>query len=166
MSENYIVINGKRAELTEEQMKALGIETEKKRKNPFERIGGGDKYYYAIVSGDVLRRVDINDKTDKMLHDAINYFNDKQFANQVALHQLLYRKLLKYAYENECEDVEWNAEHTHWYIYYNIDSDKFDIGKNTICKQQGVYFSTSRGAERAIEEVIKPFMKEHPEFVW
>lgn len=166
MNENYIVINGKRAELTEEQMKALGIETKKKRKNPFERVGSDDKYYFAIVGGDVLRRVDINDRTDRMSYNAINYFNDKKFANQVALHQLLYRKLLKYAYENECEDVEWNAEHTHWYIYYNIDSDKFDIGKNTICKQQGVYFSTSRGAERAIEEVIKPFMKEHPEFVW
>lgn len=166
MNENYIVINGKRAELTEEQMKALGIETEKKRKNPFERVGSDDKYYYAIVSGDVLRRVDINDRTDRMLYNAINYFNDKRFANRVALHQLLYCKLLKFSYDNECEDIEWDTEHTHWYIYYNIDSDKFDIGKNIICKQQGVYFSTSLVAERAIEEVIKPFMKEHPDFVW
>lgn len=42
MNENYIVINGKKAELTEEQLKALGIEPEKKRKNPFaksENIG-------------------------------------------------------------------------------------------------------------------------------
>lgn len=113
MNENYIVINGKRAELTEEQIKALGIETEKKRKNPFERVGSNNKYYYTVVSGDVLRRVDINDRTDRRLYNAINYFNDEQFANQVALHQLLYCKLLKFAYENKCEDVEWNAEHTH-----------------------------------------------------
>ena len=66
MNENYIVINGKRAELTEEQMKALGIETEEKRKNPFERVGNDNKYYYTIVSNDLLRRVDINDKADKM----------------------------------------------------------------------------------------------------
>jgi len=35
MSNNYIVINGKKSELTEEQLKLLGIET---RKNPFERV--------------------------------------------------------------------------------------------------------------------------------
>lgn len=45
MNENYIVINGKKAELTEEQLKQLGIEPEKKRKNPFERVTG-EKYYY------------------------------------------------------------------------------------------------------------------------
>ena len=38
MSENYIVINGKKAELTVEQIKALGIEV---RKSPFERACKG-----------------------------------------------------------------------------------------------------------------------------
>lgn len=34
--DNYIVINGKKTELTEEQLKQLGIETKEKRNNPFE----------------------------------------------------------------------------------------------------------------------------------
>ena len=106
MSKNYIVINGKRAELTEEQMKVLGIEV---KKNPFDRVSSDDRYYYTIVSSDVLRRVDINDRTDRRLYDAINYFSDKAFAEQVALHQLLYRKLLKFTYDNEYEDTaEWD----------------------------------------------------------
>ena len=163
MDDNYAVINGKRVELTKEQVEALGVN---KRKNPFERVDKNENYYFITSRGAVLNYVDINDMTDRELRHIVNYFNDEQFAKQVALHQLLYRKLLKFAYENECEDVEWDAEHTHWYIYYNIDNDKFDIDENTICKQQGVYFSTSRGAERAIKEVIKPFIKEHPEFVW
>ena len=29
-----------------------------------------------------------------------------------------------------------------------------------------VYFSSEKGAKCAIEEVVEPFMKEHPEFVW
>ena len=41
MSENYIVINGKKAELTNEQLKMLGIEV---RKNPFDRATG-EEYY-------------------------------------------------------------------------------------------------------------------------
>lgn len=36
---NYAVINGKRIELTDEQVKTLGVEV---RKNPFERIDRGE----------------------------------------------------------------------------------------------------------------------------
>ena len=71
-------------------MKVLGIEV---KKNPFDRVSSDDRYYYTIVSSDVLRRVDINDRTDRRLYDAINYFSDKAFAEQVALHQLLYRQI-------------------------------------------------------------------------
>ena len=166
MKEIKLTIDGKEVQLTEEQMRLLGIEIEGKRKNPFERVAKTEMYCYINSFAEVHCIADDADPAADMSFECSNYFNDEQFANQVALHQLLYRKLLKYSYDNEFEDEEWNAEHTHWYIYYNIDSDKFDIGKNTICKQQGVYFSTSRGAERAIEEVVKPFVKEHPEFVW
>lgn len=166
MNENYIVINGKRAELTEEQMKALGIETEKKRKNPFDRVTGDCRDYYVIVSGDVLRYVDINDRTDRELYNAINYFNDKLFAIQVALHQLLYCKLLKFSYDNECEDVEWDLRNSHWYVFYNYDDKDFYVQSNDSFKHQGVYFASQTLAERAIKEVIEPFLKEHPDFVW
>ena len=164
MSENYIVINGKRAELTEEQMKVLGIEV---KKNPFDRVSSDGKYYYAIVSGDVLRRVDINDKADRRLYNAINYFNDETFAEQVALHQLLYRKLLKFAYDNGFEDTKkWELYNRHWRIYYDHIDNDFAIIEDTSAQNQCVYFSTGVGAKRAIEEVVKPFMKEHPDFVW
>lgn len=38
MSDNYAVINGQHVELTDEQLKMLGVEIEKKRNNPFERV--------------------------------------------------------------------------------------------------------------------------------
>ena len=159
MSDNYAVINGKKIELTEKQIKALGFEI---RKPLFERVTDGGPYYFINCYGDI----DADSREDDRLFDNVNYFNDEYFANQVALHQLLYRKLLKFAYENDCEDVEWTSGHSHWYIDYNIGCDKFCIGSNEIFKRQVVYFSTESGAGRAIEEVVKPFMKEHPEFVW
>lgn len=164
MNENYIVINGKRLELTKEQLKALGIEPEKKRKNPFERVKG--KEYYCIGNEEICMYCDYSNGNDKSLYKRANYFNDESFAKQVALHHLLYRKLLKFAYENGCEDREWGTKHEHWCIYYDTDSDKFDIDVNDAFKYQGVYFSTREGAERTINEVVEPFMKEHPEFVW
>ena len=164
MNENYIVINGKRLELTKEQLKTLGI---KVKKNPFDRVDGDDRHYYTIVGGDVLRRIDINDRTDRMSYNAVNYFNDGKFAEQVALHQLLYRKLLKFAYDNECEDDQtWNKINCHYYIGYNINEDRFYADVTAAFNHNDVWFSSRDSANHAIEEVIKPFMEEHPEFVW
>ena len=164
MKEIKLTIDGKEIQLTDEQLKMLGIEV---KKNPFDRVSGDDKYYYAIVSGDVLRRVDINDKTDRRLYNTINYFNDKTFAEQVALHQLLYRKLLKFSYDNGYEDTEeWNGGNEHWAIRYNSYRNEFRLYYQDGYKAHEVYFSSEEGAKRAIEEVVEPFMKEHPEFVW
>lgn len=163
MSDNYIVINGKRVELTDEQVKALGIET---RKNPFERLAKYSSYYRVTDANQVDDYVEVLDSTDNRLYDAANYFNDKEFAEQVALHQLLYRKLLKFAYDNAAEDVEWNNQNNHWHIFYNYDDECFDIQCNNGFKYQSVYFASPSAAEKAIENVVMPFMKEHPEFVW
>ncbi len=162
MSDNYAVINGKRIELTDEQVKALGI----KRKNPFERATAHNEYYYIIAENQLDTYTDMSDAVDDRLYSVCNYFNDKSFANQVALHQLLYRKLLKFSYDNECEDKEWNGTNDHWLILYYPLNDDFVIANVQCVKEYTVYFSTEEGASRAINEVIRPFMKEHPDFVW
>lgn len=164
MSNNYIVINGKRTELTDEQLKLLRIGT---RKNPFERVAAGDGYYFISYFGDVDGYTQANDCEDDALFNNSNYFNDKQFANQVALHQLLYRKLLKFAYDNGCEDnQEWNKTNRHYYISYNIDEQRFYADVAGSFKHNDVWFCSRKSAKRAIEEVVEPFMKEHPEFKW
>ncbi len=163
MSDNYIVINGKRTELTEEQLKALGIEV---RKNPFERCAAGEKYVTIIGDDSIREFFDNNDLSDNCVYNAVNYFNNEQFARQVALHQLLYRKLLKFAYDYGCEDKEWNNTNEHWLIVYHPLNDDFIIENVYCAKEHTVYFSTEEGASRAISEVIRPFMKKHPDFVW
>ena len=166
MNDNDAVIDGKKIELTEEQLKALGIKVETKRKNPFKDVDRFEDYYFVDRNNEVHASMKTDSSVDNQMYTSANYFSDKAFAEQVALHQLLYRKLLKFAYENDCEDREWGTKHEHCRIYYDTDSDKFDIDVNDAFKYQGVYFSTRQGAKRAIEEVVKPFMKEHPEFVW
>ncbi len=44
MSKNYIVINGKKANLTEDLLKALGIAVS--QNNPFRRVSFEESYYY------------------------------------------------------------------------------------------------------------------------
>ena len=164
MNENYIVINGKRLELTKEQLKALGIEV---RKNPFERVAKSEMYCYIDSFNEVHCIADDADQDDDRSFKCSNYFNDEQFANQVVLHQLLYRKLLKYAYDNEFEDEEWNGNNMHAYIIYNFTRKDYDIRWTRNEKEPGtVYFKTPTRATAALNEVVMPFVKEHPDFVW
>lgn len=166
-NENYIVINGKKAELTEEQLKQLGIEVEKKRNNPFnsepEKVN--DSFYY--ITSDGVRLDDDDDYNAEMITVA-NSFNDGIFAKQLYLHELLNRELLKYAWDNNAEDCEWSWNgKQHYYIFFDYSEPFFTIAHTAICKNQGVvYFSKEEIAKKAIKDVVEPFMKEHPEFVW
>lgn len=165
MSENYIVINGKETELTEEQLKLLGIET---RKNPFDRVSVNKMYYFIDAVDDIGSMPEFGDRSDRKSLECANYFNDEAFAKQVSLHQLLYRKLLKFAYDNGCEDTaKWDGETPHWSIERAMDTKDCVVCSHYNNKVQCcVYFSSDEAAKRAGREVVEPFMEEHPDFVW
>ena len=168
MKEIKLTIDGKEVQLTDEQAKTLGIDPEKKRKNPFEEPEYLRDYYFTNECGiDKYFYYDKNDYNYGKLRNAANVFTNKQFAKQIALHQLLYRKLLKFAYDNGFEDTaEWNEINAHWCIYMDTRSNRWDVTYYVSMKFYDVYFSSEKGAKRAIEEVAGPFMKEHPDFVW
>ena len=175
-NENYIVVNGKKVELTEEQLKQLGInvEVEKKRNNPFNSKSETNNILYVIDATHLdgvasTREYYDNENWNRCMIERANSFTDKDFANQVYLHELLNRKLLKYAWDNEAEDCcLWNedGENPHYHIYFDTMQDDFFVGANHYCCSQNIYFSSEEVAKQAIKDVIKPFMKEHSEFVW
>ena len=167
MKEIKLTIDGKEVQLTNEQLKALGIEIEGKRKNPFSKVAVDDMYYFIRHFGGVDGYRQANDGEDDMLFNTVNYFNDEQFTQQVALHQLLYRKLLKFAYDNECEDEEWDGTNIHFYIIYNSTKKDYDTRWTRNEKEPGtVYFKSGIWATAALNEVVMPFVREHPEFEW
>ena len=163
--ENYIVINGKKAELTKEQLETLGISPG--RNNPFDRAGFGEDYFVTDDNGAVDSRVETFEKSDDWYYNSVNYFNGKKFAQQMSLRWLLNRKLEKYAWDNEAEDIEWNDKNYHYCIHYLISEQRFVVYEYGEVKTTGiVYFSDREVAEKAIKDVIEPFMSEHPEFRW
>lgn len=163
--DTYLVVNGKKVVLTAEQLNVLGLA--KNRNNPFERVAEGKMYYYVDKNGKVDNFGESGDLLDDNLKNASNYFNDKDFAVQVALHQLLYRKLLEFAYSNGYEDTaEWDDNNPHWSIRYSTDAEVFEANDNYCFKHQDVYFSSEEAAERAIKEVVEPFVRKYPKFVW
>ena len=162
---NYICINGKKAELTEEQMKALGIEVSKA--NPFERKIG--EYYYIIKPhGEVVCGVEDDHTVDNALYNVANYCTDKAIMEQRALHETLNRLLWRYSMEHDGDKIDWeNDDNNKWCICYNYKRNCFgvdyDIMYNVLTT---VYFYNREIAEAAIEEIIEPFIEAHPEFKW
>lgn len=163
--DNYIVINGRKAELTDEQLKQLGINVEKE--NPFGRKIG-EAYFYIQANGTTIHETDGNTSFDRVMYNQANYFKNREIAQQVALQQLLYRKLLKYAYENDAIVTDWTDLNSQkYFISKSMNKDEFYVDWNHMVKHGcEVYFTDKKVAQKAIEDVILPFMKEHPEFVW
>lgn len=135
------------------------------KKNPFKNYQDDFMYPYVI---DTIGRIRQSDLDIKCLERECNAFYDRNCAQQVALQQLLYRKLLKYAYENDAFADDWtDLNSVKYLISKHTGSNKIVIDFNYGIKHSNVvYFTDKKVAEQAIEDVILPFMVEHPEFVW
>ena len=160
MSENYIVINGKRAKLTEEQLKALGIKTE--TNNKFSRVKREEFFYAIDPDGYVGTVVEYNLPSDKKLFDVANYCTDKSLMEQRALHETLNRLLWRYSMEHKKE----TSDNKKYMI--EVCAGEIDVSWSfKIYTLPGeVYFDTYEVAENAIKEIVDPFMSKHPEFKW
>lgn len=165
--ENYIVINGKKAELTDEQLIQLGIKKEVKKYNPFDRVDKGELYYFVTQDSRVDVQTDLGIEADLSQFSSTNYFNSKDITMQIAWHQELYRKLLKYSYDYDAIDKTWDNLNLHYYIVLDESQSCFNIASAYSTHVQGtVYFSNENVASDAIDLVVKPFILAHPDFKW
>ena len=155
-------------DITDELLAVINKKMSEAVKNPFARAPHGRQYYYIDDYGRVDDTIEVDHEMDNKYYSNANYFQNKSIAQQVALHQLLYRKLLKFTYDDDCvATAKWSSDSIHWFIYYDHNTSHFETAMATTVHQPfTVYFSTISAACSAIKEVIEPFMKEHPEFVW
>lgn len=160
MKENYIVINGKKAELTENQLKALGI----KEELPFD-IELNDKYYYIDYIGEVGCTYNYKYTCDDSLIKVANACKDKELMQQRALKETLSRLLWRFSMENQGDKIDWSDTNQPKYSIF-LNRGDFNIDSVTILKDLGEYFYCQKIARRAIDEIVKPFMEKHPDFVW
>lgn len=163
--ENYICINGKKAELTEEQLKALGIELPKP--SPFERQTARKPFYFITNKGNVEYGVEAKDFHCEGLYKAANYCTDKTLLEQRALHETLNRLLWRYSMEHDGDKIEWEDPDNKWSIAYDECYNDVKVYSFTYYHYIGaVYFNTQEIAEAAIKEIVEPFMAAHPDFKW
>lgn len=165
--DNYIVINGKKAELTTEQLKALGIKQESN--NPYSEVAKGEPFYCLVPT--IHRLTTCTTPFLNQIRSSGNYFNDKKYVNMISLRFQLYLLLDKWRCENDPNslNLDWNdISVSKFEIFYEHTYQKhYRIAPRSVSKTQcAVYFSAYELAEKALEEVVKPFVQQHPEFVW
>ena len=162
---NYICINGKKAELTEEQMKALGIKLPK-ASNSFKRVKENETYWFIHQTGVVDSYYETNDIVDNDCFNIGNYCTDKAILEQRALHETLNRLLWRYSMEHDGDKIDWTKiSEKKYLICYHHPHNEYVVKFNWALSSFGdIFFNSREIAENAIEEVIKPFMKAHPDF--
>lgn len=160
-SENYLMLNGKRIDLTDEQVKTLTVE---EKKIPFERGEFEDRYFSIMSDGVVFSCAEEGLDLDGKRFAVANYCTDKAMMEQRALHEILNRLLWRYS-EEHGGDNEWDGNNRHWSIIMT-DGDFITAFTYALKENGTIYFKDGGTAQSAIEEIVKPFMAEHPEFVW
>ena len=160
------MLNGQRYKLSEEEATKL---TKQYTKDPFKRISGGT--YYRIYEGSTVAWVSENNNfEDKVRYDAANYCTDESLMKQRAMHETLSRLLWRYSIQHDGELIDWNPASDHckdkYCITYNHYNQRFEVFEMAYNKLDSNFFYTKATALKAIDDIIKPFMKEHPEFIW
>lgn len=171
--ENKLVLDGKEYALSDELVAKLkesvaAQDWAKKTENPFGAYEGLS-YYYIDCLGGVCGAQDSRSGADSRLIAVANYCRDKEMMEQRALHETLNRLLWRYS-ETHGGDLPWSAdgEDRHWCISIVLrDPESAEPDWVYHVKTPGViYFKDRETTQSAIEEVVKPFLAEHPELVW
>ena len=162
--ENYIMLNGKKIPLTEEQIKL--IQADVPEKSPFDRADEGETYYYINHSFDIYNDSECHYEDDDDCYRCANYCTDENIMKQHALHMLLNNLLWRYSMTHGGDQMlfERNAGNKQC-IDYDNDTGVFFLHESAYSKFPGtVYFIDAKTAKAAIEEIVKPFIESHPEF--
>lgn len=168
MPDNYLMLDGKKFELSPELVYALRpVVAEPEKKSPFDRKVG-ENFYYIGSNGFVLTSHDANFAEDKEKYASANYCTDKSILEQRAMHETLNRLLWRYS-EEHGGDKPWNGnDHDHWVIAAEFgDVQKINLNYFNFSKVFGVtYFCDEETALSAVQEIVNPFLAAHPDFVW
>ena len=161
--------------LTDEQLKEFEKMIKPKYKNPYERVKNEEHYYTIIKNYSGEYKVDMRTEchvcVDNDHFNSGNYYNDKEFAEQVAMELNLQQKLRKFTYDNGWSEELWEDDNVEkFYVYFYTShrafNSRFKISSFKTCNTGQVYYISNEIARRAIDEIIVPFMKENPTFKW
>lgn len=144
----------------------LFLEENQKQEDVFDIEG--DCFYYTIDSYlDVCGQRWFDCDFDKERVKVANACKDKELMEKRALNEILNRLMWRFSMQNGGREIDWetNSLTDKYYVFFNIEECCWDVDTNDCFNTFGaIYFKDRETAQRCIEEVIKPFLAEHPDF--
>ena len=163
MNENYLIIEGIKVPLTDEQVamiKGTGA-LKLKEKSPFSRVEKKESYWLIDIDGTINQTYESGCEEDDKLFSCANYCSDKELIEERAIREELSRLLWRFSMENGSKDIDWEDPNRFKYsicIYFDGKDLKWEIGKSIKCKcLNEVFFIDEDTARRAIREIVEPF---------
>ena len=163
MNENYLIIEGIKVPLTDEQVamiKGTGA-LKLKEKSPFSRVEKNDTYWLIDIDGTITQSYEYGREADDDQFSCANYCSDKELIEERAIREELSRLLWRFSMENGSKDIDWEDPNRFKYsicIYFDGKSLRWEIGKSIKCKcLNEVFFIDEDTARRAIREIVEPF---------
>ena len=133
--------------------------------SPFRRTAEG-AYWYIDEHGNVVSDWDQGTLPDQLAYDVANYSTDEAMMKQRALHETLNRLLWRYS-EEHGGDCRWDCINKHWLIIFDHLLNDFRIVCATAHQEAvSIFFRSKEIAEDALRDIVRPFLAEHPDFVW
>lgn len=149
--------NGKtvQVEMTEEQLKELGVIKERSRTG-YERVKKDETYYVIDTEYNSMSKItEFNDQEDEQCYNAGNYFNDKIIAENNARADKLLRCLRQWQAQNDkpISISDWKNEGIiKYFIAYNYRSSLFEIGRCSRRREPNIiYFTTKDKVSKAVK---------------
>lgn len=161
MSENYIVINGRRAELTKEQMEQLGIEAKKKDKR--WRADGHTKYWFLDSQNRIDADMELRQREDDFRYYSHNYFQTKEEAEIYARVLETEMLLKKYADKHNGEFGDFK-----YYLFWsNAENElRIDFVSSYSYRTRVIFFSSKEIVQDVIKEIGKDRIIEYLTYEW
>lgn len=122
--------------------------------------------YYSVGSERVVNNIDTGSTLASELYEIANYNTNKKQMERIKFEQDLYRKMLRFAQQNNTNKIDWNNQNKEKYcLCYCYETNKIEICVFHYTQHFGqVYFTSKDIADKAMElfkdELIEYFTKE------
>lgn len=121
----------------------------------------GEDYYFIDRDGGIKNFQYDGCNIDTYHKDNLNMYKTYEEAKRVAFEQLLHRKLVKFAFENNDKEIDWNdSSKSKYHITYDSYRKQITHDTNqTYIKQGIVYFTSAEIVEKAMKEFNKDLIR-------
>lgn len=161
VGETYLVVDGVKIPLTDEQVAMIKGAGAQAKKTAFSRAKEGEFYWLISDNCVVEEAYEAGFGEDEERFKCANYCTDRRLIEERAIREELSRLLWRFSMENGGENIDWkdfSQIKYSIYIYFDDKGLKWEISHDVTSKcLNEIYFIDENTARRAIREIVEPF---------